>query len=52
MAATEKLQLAKGGGSMSEALDPPVLADPDSLTAEERRLREARAGIPWRAWGP
>ena len=37
---------------MSEALDPPVLADPDSLTAEERRLREARAGIPWRAWGP
>jgi hypothetical protein len=22
------------------------------LTAEERRLHEARAGIPWRAWGP
>jgi hypothetical protein len=22
------------------------------LTAEERRLREARAGVPWRAWGP
>ncbi len=30
----------------------PVLADPASLTAEERRLREARAGVPWRAWGP
>jgi hypothetical protein len=23
-----------------------------SLTAEERRLREARDGVPWRAWGP
>jgi len=22
------------------------------LTAEERRLQEARAGVPWRAWGP
>jgi hypothetical protein len=22
------------------------------LTAEEQRLREARAGVPWRAWGP
>ncbi len=22
------------------------------MTAEERRLREARAGEPWRAWGP
>ncbi len=21
-------------------------------TAEERRLTEARAGVPWRAWGP
>ena len=30
----------------------PVLADPASLTAEERRLREARAGIQWRTWGP
>jgi len=30
----------------------PVLADPASLTAEERRLREARAGVPWRSWGP
>ena len=30
----------------------PAVADPASLTAEERRLREARAGVPWRAWGP
>src|SRR5256884_9249748 len=22
------------------------------LTREEQRLREARAGVPWRAWGP
>ena len=22
------------------------------VTAEERRLQEARAGVPWRAWGP
>ncbi len=26
--------------------------DQASLTAEERRLREARVGVPWRAWGP
>ncbi|HTR92070.1 MAG TPA: hypothetical protein VMI73_10040 [Trebonia sp.] len=26
--------------------------DDKPLTAEERRLREARAGEPWRAWGP
>ena len=26
--------------------------DDSGLTAEERRLREARAGEPWRAWGP
>ena len=26
--------------------------DPASLTAEERRLREAREGVPWRTWGP
>ena len=40
-------------GTMPDGLDSsPVLADPDSLTAEERRLREARAGVPWRAWGP
>jgi len=30
----------------------PAVADPASLTAEERRLREARAGVLWRAWGP
>jgi len=29
-----------------------VSDQPDSLTAEERRLGEARAGVPWRAWGP
>ena len=40
-------------GSMPDGPHPsPAVADPDSLTAEERRLREARAGIPWRAWGP
>ena len=40
-------------GTMPDGLDSsPALADPDSLTAEERRLREARAGVPWRAWGP
>jgi hypothetical protein len=43
--------------TMSNANDPspdssPVVEDPDSLTAEERRLREAREGVPWRAWGP
>lgn len=26
--------------------------DDSSLTGEERRLGEARAGEPWRAWGP
>ena len=31
---------------------PPPLADPVLLTAEEQRLQEARAGVPWRAWGP
>ena len=39
------------GKSMSES-EPPAVADPPSLTAEEQRLREARAGVPWRAWGP
>ena len=40
-------------GSMPDGPHPsPAVADPDSLTAEERRLREAREGIPWRAWGP
>src|SRR6201986_3177405 len=37
---------------MADELDSPALADPASLTAEERRLPEARAGVPWRAWGP
>ena len=37
---------------MPDELDSPALADPASLTAEERRLQEARAGVPWRAWGP
>jgi hypothetical protein len=32
--------------------DQPSVPDPGSLTAEERRLREARAGVPWRTWGP
>src|SRR5215469_9939284 len=34
-----------GGGG----LPPP--AEPAWLTAEERRLREAREGVPWRACG-
>ena len=39
---------------MSEWRDysQPAAPDPDSQTAEERRLLEARAGVPWRAWGP
>src|SRR5215475_13997284 len=32
--------------------DQAPVAGPSWLTAEERRLREARAGIAWRAWGP
>jgi hypothetical protein len=32
--------------------DGGVFDQPGSLTAEERRLREARAGAGWRAWGP
>src|SRR5215471_14050407 len=39
-------------GNMPETPDRDVVAEPVSLTAEERRLREARAGVPWRAWGP
>ena len=40
-------------GTAPDGLDSsPTLADPDSLTAEERRLQEARAGVPWRGWGP
>jgi hypothetical protein len=42
----------EGDTNMSEQLDSPAVADPASLTAEEQRLREARAGVPWRAWGP
>jgi hypothetical protein len=34
------------------AFDQAGSADPTSLTAEELRLRETRAGVPWRAWGP
>jgi hypothetical protein len=30
----------------------PTVAGPASHTAEERRLQDARAGVPWRAWGP
>src|ERR1700746_1211828 len=37
---------------MTDAPVPPPVHDPDSLTAEERRLWEARTGAPWRAWGP
>jgi hypothetical protein len=37
---------------MSSGGERPPLADPASLTAEERRLQEARTGVPWRAWGP
>ena len=37
---------------MPDEPDSPALPDPASLTAEERRLTDARAGVPWRAWGP
>jgi hypothetical protein len=37
---------------MPDAPDPNVVPDPASLTAEEQRLAEARAGVPWRTWGP
>jgi Mannosylglycerate hydrolase MGH1-like glycoside hydrolase domain len=37
---------------MSERPDSPAVTDPAWLTAEERRLQEARSGVPWRAWGP
>src|SRR5690349_1739255 len=37
---------------MPDEPDSPALADPALLTAEEQRLQEARAGVPWRAWGP
>src|ERR1700742_2870054 len=32
--------------------EEPGAPGPVSLTAEEQRLREARAGVAWRAWGP
>ena len=35
-----------------DPLDGQHPADPASLTAEEQRLQEARAGTAWRAWGP
>jgi hypothetical protein len=37
---------------MSEQISSPGGPDPAWLTAEERRLQEARAGVPWRTWGP
>jgi hypothetical protein len=39
---------------MSEWRDysQPAAPDPASQTAEERRLLQAREGVPWRAWGP
>jgi hypothetical protein len=43
---------SKGHGNMPDAPGSPALPDPASLTAEERRLLQARAGVPWRAWGP
>ncbi len=37
---------------MSDESERGVLPDPARLTAEERRLHEARTDVPWRAWGP
>jgi hypothetical protein len=37
---------------VSDASESPAVTDPASLTAEEGRLQEARAGVPWRRWGP
>jgi hypothetical protein len=37
--------------SVSEGSGRSVIPE-SALTAEERRLREARNGVPWRAWGP
>ena len=36
---------------MSPASDTRM-TDSTSLTVEERRLQEAREGVPWRTWGP
>src|SRR5215472_16287515 len=44
--------LNRDNRSMSDGGGLPPPAEPASLTAEERRLREAREGVPWRAWGP
>jgi hypothetical protein len=38
--------------AVSESAGSSVVPSPESLTAEEKRLHEARAGVPWRAWGP
>jgi hypothetical protein len=37
---------------MSDGGGRPAVGGPAMLTAEERRLRETRTGVPWRAWGP
>ncbi len=37
--------------SVTEQRSGSVLGESE-LTAEDRRLREARAGVPWRTWGP
>ena len=37
---------------MSDEPGSPALPNPASLTAEERRLLQARAGVSWRAGGP
>ena len=39
-------------GRVTDGLDSQALPDSVSLTAEERRLQEARAGVGWRSWGP
>ena len=39
-------------GRSTPGQSSPHVADPTSLTAEEGRLQEARAGVGWRAWGP
>ncbi len=39
--------MSNGGGH-----GQPASPDLASLTAEERRLAEAREGVAWRAWGP
>src|SRR5258708_7065481 len=41
--------IAVSDGGLS---DQPALADSGPMKAEELRLRETRAGVGWRAWGP